>query len=74
VYSFSSSPEEYGAESPVEPNCSSPRRLRRMKRPWGQDLRSVREKESWEALRSAMEWGVNLYLEGKFGRPEDREL
>jgi len=45
-----------------------------MKRPWGQDLRSVREKESWEALRSAMEWGVNLYLEGKFGRPEDREL
>jgi hypothetical protein len=60
-------------ESPEDPACTSPRRLRRVKRPWSQDLRAVREKESWEALRAAMEWGVNLYLEGKLGRPGEPE-
>lgn len=42
----------------------SPGRLRRRKTPAGQNLRVLRQKDSWEDLRKAMEFGVNEYLEG----------
>jgi hypothetical protein len=52
--------------SPSSPITSSPRRLRRMKKTSQiEDLRSLREQASWEALRQAMDWGVSLYLEGR---------
>jgi hypothetical protein len=52
--------------SPGSPTSSSPRRLRRMKKTsQSENLRSLREQASWEALREAMDWGVSLYLEGR---------
>jgi hypothetical protein len=64
--SFSSASSDVSRSSGLP---DSPRRLRRMRPLDGyQDLRTLRAKDSWEALRAEMEWGVNLYMSGKLGQ------